>query len=141
MNSGDTTSILCPSTRMKEGVTLLGIVMPDGRVAFTANRLVVGRDFVSNAQEGRSPEKRFRFADMCVRTACTQWTGTRCGVIDDVLNDAPAKGSQVQAELPQCSIRSQCRWYDQAGAEACRVCPLVITDCCAEKPDGVAVMA
>jgi hypothetical protein len=30
--------------------------------------------------------------------------------------------------LPRCSIRANCRWFDQQGADACRVCPFVITD-------------
>jgi hypothetical protein len=114
---------------MKEGVTLLGIVMPNGRVAFSPDRIEVNREFVANAREGRSPEKRFRFADACVRAACKQWTGTRCGVIDEVLNDMPAHPLQAGSQLPHCSIRFQCRWYEQAGAEACRACTLVITDC------------
>ena len=141
MNPHDITSILCPSTRMKEGVTLLGIVMPDGQVAFAPNRLMVTRDFVSNAVQGRSPEKRFRFADVCVRTACRQWTGSRCGVIDEVLKDGSAEGPSVQAERPECSIRPQCRWYDQARAEACRVCPFVITDCRPEESDEMGATA
>ena len=53
------TGILCPSARMKEGGTLLGIVMPNGRVAFSPDRIEVNREFVVNANEGRSPEKRF----------------------------------------------------------------------------------
>ena len=116
---------------------LLGIVMPNGRVAFSPDRVTVNREFVSSAQEGRSPEKRFRFADGCVRTACRQWTGTRCGVVDEVLNDIHAEELQAQADLPPCSIRSQCRWYEQVGAEACRVCTLVITDCRMEEANGV----
>ena len=57
---------------------------------------------------------------------CAQWTGSRCGVIDTVLTtpDRPA----VPERLPHCGIRSTCRWYAQSGAEACAVCPLVITD-------------
>jgi len=132
------TGILCPSARMKEGGTLLGIVMPNGRVAFSPDRIEVNREFVVNANEGRSPEKRFRFADACVRTACKQWAGSRCGVIDEVLNDMPADALRAGAQLPHCSIRSQCRWYEQAGAEACRACPLVITDCRMEEATELA---
>jgi hypothetical protein len=32
------------------------------------------------------------------------------------------------AELPECSIRSECRWFYQSGVEACAICPEVITD-------------
>jgi hypothetical protein len=95
-------------------------------VAFAGDRLVVNREFVSNAREGRSPEKRFRFAGACVQKACTQWAG-RCGVVDTVLAEVPA--SALQTDLPECSIRSQCRWYHQTGPDACRACPVVVTDC------------
>lgn len=122
--------VLCPSARMKPGAVLLGIVMGDGRVAFAPDRLLVNREFIANAQQGRSPEKRFRFADGCVQSSCVQWTGTRCGVIDDVLADISV--AALSADVPHCSIRPQCRWYDQAGAEACRACPVVITDCARE---------
>jgi len=130
VNRIDSDRALCPSARMKEGSVLLGIVLGDGRVAFAPDRLVVNREFVTTAREGRSPEKRFRFADACVQSGCVQWTGTRCGVIDDVLAELPAEG--LPAHLPQCSIRPQCRWYAQAGTEACRACPLVVTDCARE---------
>jgi hypothetical protein len=112
---------------MKDGSVLLGIVTADGRVAFAPDRLLVNQEFTSSAREGRAPEKRFRFADVCVQAGCVQWTGTRCGVIDEVLSEVPT--AALPDTFPACSIRSQCRWYDQAGAEACRACPVVVTDC------------
>lgn len=116
---------LCPSSPCQEGAILLGIVLRDGRIAFAADQLVVDADFVHVAAQGRAPEKRFRFASPCLRGGCEQWTGGRCSVIDSVLTDvAPSAGS----ELPACSIRARCRWFSQAGADACRVCPAVITD-------------
>jgi hypothetical protein len=130
----DPPNILCPSAFMKEGVVLLGVVMADGRVAFAANRLVTNSEFVANAREGRAPEKRFRFADACAQAGCVQWTGKRCGVIDNVLAELPT--TSLQSQLPQCSIRPQCRWYFQAGAEACHACPVVITDCRKEHAAG-----
>ena len=33
-----------------------------------------------------------------------------------------------QQGLQPCTIRATCRWYDQAGPEACTACALVITD-------------
>ena len=127
MMLNDSAKILCPSARLKEGAILLGIVRADGRVAFAVDRLVVNGDFVTNAQRGRSPERRFRFADACVRGACAQWTGTRCGVIDQVIDEVPP--AALESRLPQCSIRPRCRWYHQSGGEACRACRVVITDC------------
>lgn len=117
---------LCPSSTCEDGAILIGIVREDGRVGFVGGRLKVDSNFVNAARDGASPEARFRFGGACIKGACKQWSGSRCGVIDAVLDAA----SPVQAseEVPQCSIRPECRWFLQAGYDACRVCPEVITD-------------
>lgn len=117
---------LCPSHTCEPGAILLGIVMRDGRVAFSSDRMIVNQEFVQIAREGRTPEKRFRFGGRCVQSGCRQWTGERCGVIDSITE---AVDIDVEsAALPECSIRSECRWFYQSGAEACAICPEVITD-------------
>jgi hypothetical protein len=117
---------LCPSARCTDGAILLGIVMPNGRVAFPQERLVIDEAFVDAAHKGRAPEQRFRFSSPCAQSGCSQWTGSRCGIIDAVL-DAHAPATDDEA-LPVCSIRADCRWFAQAGAAACAVCPDVVTD-------------
>lgn len=126
-------AVLCPSSRCGPGALLLGIVQADGTVALAGERMEVDSTFVESARQGRSPEKRFRFARPCLKGGCKQWTGTRCGVIDFVV--ARVSAELVGVELRPCAIRSQCRWFHQRGAEACAVCPLVITDFC-EVVDG-----
>jgi hypothetical protein len=124
-------SLLCPSSPCQEGALLLGIVLRDGRVAFARDRVVVDKGFVENASRGsHPPETRFRFGSPCVRGACQQWTGSRCGVIDSVRAEARAAGCPPPPalSLPECSIRADCRWFEQAGAEACAVCDLVVTE-------------
>lgn len=122
----DSEKKLCPSHNCQEGSILLGIVMRDGRVAFSSDRLVINEEFVNIAREGRAPEKRFRFAGRCVQNGCSQWSGSRCGVIDKVIDCADDEIEQ--AALPDCSIRSECRWFSQTGAKACRICPEIVTD-------------
>lgn len=118
--------VLCPSGRCEEGSLLLGIVQGDGRIGFLGAPLRIDEAFVARAKEGRAPERRFRFGGRCIESGCRQWTGSRCGVIDDVMAEA---GPQPAADgLPACGIRPQCRWFRQSGAEACAVCPFVITD-------------
>jgi len=117
---------LCPSYTCKDGSILLGVVMRHGRVAFSADRIIVNQEFVDIAREGRSPEKRFRFGGQCIQSGCKQWTGNRCGVIDSVIEEE--KERLDYSSLPECSIRPECRWFDQRGAEACAICPEVITD-------------
>jgi len=117
---------LCPSGRCKPGAILLGIVLSNGSVAFAKDRIVVDREFVDAAQKGRDPERRFRFGGSCIQSACRQWTGDRCGVIDEVLDAIPE--AALPSDLPECSIRPDCRWYLQSGETACRACPLVVTE-------------
>jgi hypothetical protein len=116
----------CPSSTCKEGANLLGIVQPDGHIAFINQKLTVNEEFVQVATKGRNPEKRFRFSNKCVNSACKQWTGERCGVIDRIIEAVDS--ISVPAELPDCPIRSECRWYKQCGGKACAVCPEIITD-------------
>ena len=112
----DEESILCPSARCDEGAILLGIVKEDGHVSFLGNKkLSVDSQFVQIAKQGRAPEKRFRFASNCVMNGCTQWKDNRCKVVDKVINKLSPEYSN-QTELPECSIRQECRWYRQSGA-------------------------
>lgn len=124
--TSDQGAALCPSAKCSEDAVLLGLVQADGSVSFLQEKLRVDRFFVELAHQGRTPEKRFRFADTCMKCGCQQWTGSRCGVIDRVLADNP---DFVSHEEPsQCSIRAECRWHRQHGLAACAICPLVITD-------------
>ena len=124
---------LCPSARCAPGATLLGIVGPRGVVGYVRPQIEVDDTFVKRAAAGRTPEKRFRFASSCVQEACVQWTGSRCGVIDEVLELQEQGHVPVADELPACTIRRDCRWYAQAGKRACLACPFVVTD---TLPDG-----
>lgn len=122
----------CPSATCKPGATLLGVIGENGQVGYLTPAITVDEEFVEKAKRGRSPRKRFRFAGPCVEESCAQWTGSRCGVIDmvldavETLDQAPPR---EDGELPRCAIRSSCRWFAQEGTTACAACPFVITDC------------
>ena len=108
---------------------LLGIVGSNGIVGYVQPAVPVDREFVEEARRRGEPERRFRFAQPCLEGGCKQWTGSRCGVIDRVLDAKPGSDDvALTAGLPECSIRPNCRWFAQVGASACAVCPLVITD-------------
>ncbi|MDX6679985.1 MAG: hypothetical protein QOG94_24 [Solirubrobacteraceae bacterium] len=124
----DNKGSVCPSARCEDGARLLGIVQRDGTVAFTPEDIRVDADFVEVARQGRKPESRFRFGGPCHRAQCVQWTGERCGVIDAVLGEVVEAGIPLGSVLPDCSIRSVCRWFDQSGPDACTACPLVVTE-------------
>jgi hypothetical protein len=115
----------CPSGRCRPGNLLLGIVTSSGELAYVRPPPVIDEEFVAVAEQGRLPEARFRFAEPCVESGCTNWTGDgRCSVADRVVaaqDDGAAAGG-----LPACGIRSTCRWFAQVGREACRGCPFVL---------------
>jgi hypothetical protein len=135
-------AILCPSWKCEAGASLIGIVLPNGTVAFSKERIVIDETFVEIARQGRSPEKRFRFSSTCKRAACIQWSDDRCGIADLVIAEHQARAAAPEEpfELPECSIRPRCRWYLQRGDDACRACPEVITDM-AKETNEPAVLA
>jgi hypothetical protein len=118
----------CPSGLCNEGAILLGIVGVDGIVGYITPQMTVDADFVHEARRGRTPEARFRFAQPCIKGQCGQWTGSRCGLIDRLLQSPEAKEivEPFQGPLPKCTIRSSCRWFAQIGTKACALCPLII---------------
>jgi hypothetical protein len=121
------TNTLCPSSRAESGAILLGVITPQEQVAMLTEQVVINQEFIDAVSQEKSPESQFRFANRCVKTGCQKWASGRCGVIDAVMKVNP--NLQVQdTYLPMCSIRSQCRWYQQVGANTCAVCPFIITD-------------
>ncbi|MES2518335.1 MAG: hypothetical protein V4585_09525 [Bacteroidota bacterium] len=118
---------LCPSSKAETGAILLGVITPQEQVAMFSEQVVINQEFIDSVSSEKSAESQFRFANRCVKSGCQQWASGRCGVIDAVMKVNP--DLHVQAtNLPTCSIRLQCRWHQQVGANACVVCPFIITD-------------
>lgn len=118
--------LACPSAPAQPGSSLLAIVGSDGRLAHLSPTIPVDEAFVAAASRHGAPEARMRFTAPCLEAGCAQWTGSSCGVIEQVL--ATGAHEDQPTRLPRCEIRSGCRWYRQEGGAACRVCPLVLTD-------------
>jgi hypothetical protein len=110
---------LCPSSPASEGAILLGVVQPDGSLAYIGSKLVIGHQFSDG-----DADRRFRFASSCLGNGCEQWANGEC-TIPGRLQEL-ALPPQEGARLPRCSIRHQCRWFRQAGAAACAICPMVV---------------
>ena len=115
----------CPSSLGQVGSNLLGVVNPSGKVGFFKAPIEVTPEFLEDAGDSESLERRFRFSNKCVQSGCKQWTGKECGVIKAVLalETIPANN-----DLPDCSIRKTCRWFSQEGATACNGCRYVVTN-------------
>jgi hypothetical protein len=119
---------VCPSARCRDGAILLGIVNADATIGYLRPLTVIDSAFVEAARRGRTPETRFRFADRCIEGACQQWAGERCSVIDRAFDARDAEQLAPIVRFPLCAIRPKCRWYAQAGADACTVCPMILTE-------------
>ncbi|KMW59240.1 hypothetical protein AIOL_004221 [Candidatus Rhodobacter oscarellae] len=119
--------LTCPSARAAPGAKLIGTLGADGRVKPLRTPLEVDADFIARAKRQGEPEARMRFAAPCAQGGCGHWTGQACGLIDRVLDHIATLPQDVRAKtLPPCTIRGDCRWYHQTGAEACRSCDLVV---------------
>jgi hypothetical protein len=117
---------LCPSSRYAEDARLLGIRQDNGKVAILPDPLKIDSNFIQQLQEDVKPEQAFRFVNKCMELGCKQWSGKGCGIA----TRAVTLLNQVipEKKLPLCSIRNDCRWYQQEGNEACMVCSYIITD-------------
>jgi hypothetical protein len=124
----------CPSSLGQVGSNLLGVVNPSGTVGFFEEAIEVTPEFLAEAGDEETIEKRFRFSNKCVQSGCKQWTGKECGVIKAVLalDNIPQKN-----DLPACNIRSTCRWYAQEGKTACNACRYVITNISEQQNEDV----
>lgn len=112
----------CPSARASMGARLIGVGQASGTVAFVRSPIPLDDDLCQRL--GEYPERRLRFASECVTGQCLRWEKGRCSVAAHV-SAYPASSS---GDLPECSIRPECRWHQQEGDEICFRCPRVFTD-------------
>jgi len=119
----------CPSSTCREGSLLLGVVQNDQTVTMLNLPLKVDWNFTEKVKAGGDPEKRFRFANKCVKSACRQWEGGSCGVMNSLAAANKHLDEYIAAAgLKPCFIRYSCRWFHQEGAKACTICTFVITN-------------
>ena len=118
-------TLACPSAPATPGAGLLGVLGPDGRIAHLRTLMQVDEDFLAAARAAGPPEARMRFTHRCETSACSQWTGSSCGVITRALQTL---GPLAPGALQPCTIRGTCRWFAQEGPIACSACAEVVTE-------------
>ena len=125
MRSASSQSLLCPSYVAKPGAALLGIVDADGRVSFLKTPIRIDNTFVAEARRGRPPEERFRFTGKCIQSGCHQWDNDnhQCSLVDRLIAGFERA---TDVSIPDCPIRSRCRWFAQRGRAACVNCNDVV---------------
>ena len=116
----------CPSAKFTKGAYLIGIKNDKDEIDMLEDSIKITDEIYKKFEEaGTKPEKTLRMANKCLESGCKQWTGEKCGVVNDVLQRVEARF--LKDQLPKCAIRSTCRWYAQEESTACKVCPLVTT--------------
>ena len=124
MDESDGRPALCPSAKAEPGAAVIGVLGPDGRVGYLRDWLETDQEVIEDVSREGLPEQRYRFANSCVEHKCAQWNG-KCTIIERV---SEAMTPIEEHSLQPCAIRTACRWFRQKGPDACRLCPMVITD-------------
>ncbi|AFY31645.1 hypothetical protein [Calothrix sp. PCC 7507] len=126
-NNSTEKTTLCPSSRPEqENSIVFGIVsgtVQKPHVVYLKQPLPVTDELIAKASPV-TPTEVFRTASPCAASGCKHFDGKNCGLAMRVTQNLPA----VVEELPPCSIRRDCRWWQQEGKAACMRCPQVITD-------------
>jgi hypothetical protein len=119
-------TLLCPSSQPEvAGVRVLGVVgqTASGPEVSYLERPVPATPDVLAMSAPFLPTEVFRLAAPCQTHRCPHFDGTNCGLATRIVQILPA----VVDQLPPCQIRSECRWFRQEGAAACRRCPQIST--------------
>lgn len=123
---GTMDALLCPSSQPEvDGVRVLGVVQQAGHgpeVNYLDQPVAATADLLALAAPLR-PTEVYRLAAKCQTNRCPHFDGTNCGLATRIVQILPA----VVDQLPACLIRSECRWFRQEGAAACRRCPQIST--------------
>ena len=121
------TTPLCPSARPEwENSTVFGVVtgtVEGPRVTYLNQRQPVTDELMA-LSGSVTPTEVFRIAAPCAGKGCQHFDGRDCRLAMRIVQQLPT----VAQELPPCSIRRDCRWWQQEGKAACMRCPQVITD-------------
>ncbi|MFG3347501.1 hypothetical protein ACGF1Z_20830 [Streptomyces sp. NPDC048018] len=107
----------------------------DGRVGYLAEPLPAAAA-TGAIPDGIPATRVLRFASHCV-SECANRAGSRCGLIDRMA--ALPVPEAASTTVPRCHLRTDCKWWHQAGVEACRRCPAVVTTTQAEDALGALV--
>ncbi|GAC1359916.1 MAG: hypothetical protein NVSMB3_07700 [Acidobacteriaceae bacterium] len=69
------------------------------------------------------PTQVLRVSAPCQEHLCCHFDGHDCNLATRLVQLMPA----VDASLPACRIRADCRWFTQEGRAACLRCPQIVT--------------
>jgi hypothetical protein len=118
---------LCPSARPEVGKSVaFGVI--DGtiekpHVTYLKKSQPITDDLIAKTAPV-TPAEVLRSAASCATKGCQHFDGANCRLAMQIVEQLPT----VTEDLPPCSIRKDCRWWQQESKSACMRCPQVITD-------------
>lgn len=126
-NINSTKTTLCPSARPEwSNSKVFGVVggtVENPHIAYIKKPQPVTKELM-DLSDSVTPTEVFRIASPCAKKGCQHFDGKDCGLAMRIVEQM----SEVTEELPPCSIRRDCRWWQQEGKSACLRCPQIITD-------------
>ena len=120
---------LCPSAQPDMvGSKVFGVVGGTAEapeVAYLAEPQPVTDELLALARPV-TPTEVFRIAAPCSGGGCKHFSAeqSKCNLVEKTVRWA----SGGVEKLPACSIRPDCKWWQQEGRAACMRCPQVVTD-------------
>jgi len=120
---------LCPSAQFDgEGANVFGIVGGDQhhrRIIYLKSAIPASAIDV-NTFEGVPPGEVVRVAAPCAKSACAHHSSetSRCTLAQRIVADV---APNVEG-LAYCAIRTQCVWWAQEQAAACKRCSLIVRE-------------
>lgn len=118
---------LCPSARPEPDKSVvfgvIGGTVEEPHVTYLKQPLPVADDLIV-AVAPVTPGEVFRSAAPCATKCCQHFDGANCRLAMRIVEQLPT----VTDSLPPCSIRRDCRWWQQEGKAACIRCPQIVTD-------------
>jgi hypothetical protein len=118
---------LCPSARpeLADSVVfgVVGGTATKPHVTYLKQTLTITEELIAKASPV-TPAEIFRTAASCAESGCQHFNGKDCRLAMRIVEKLPV----VMEELPPCSIRRDCRWWQQEGKAACMRCPQIVTD-------------
>lgn len=124
-----TNKTLCPSAQPDwPEAKVFGVVNGDSDAPATAylkSAEPVSEELMA-LTAGVEPAEVFRIAAPCACSGCDHYddADAQCRLVEKTVRWVPL----VTESLPVCSIRADCRWWQQEGKEACFRCPQVVTN-------------
>jgi hypothetical protein len=116
---------LCPSAQpnMENSVVfgVIGGTAEEPRTIFLNEAQPVSE--VEKLSGPVKPTEVFRIAANCAEHQCMHFDGAKCRLVQKVASLDPAIDSLVP-----CPIRTECRWWQEEGKDACLRCPFVVTE-------------